>query len=90
MKNKNEIKWLDRNLVTESDKETMLKKLTLRGWGYSKSDLKNEILKFKRAMDKGDVHATSLIFMELEEANYHDICGSLYRGDIDTAMELIG
>lgn len=79
--------WYDWKSLTVSDHNAVQRDSMRRGWGYSLADLKKEIAKFKKAMEKGDRHATSMICARLEDCNYHDVCGRLSEGDLDGAME---
>lgn len=78
--------WYDWKSLTEADHNAVQRDSMRRGWGYSLADLKKEIANFKKAMAKGDRHATSMICARLEDCNYHDVCGRLSEGDLDGAM----
>ncbi len=77
--------WYDWQSLTEADHHKVSADSTRRGWGYSLADLRKEIANFKKAMAKGDLHATSMICARLEDCNYHDVCGKLAEGDMAAA-----
>ena len=74
--------WYDWQSLTEADHRAVSRDSAHRGWSYSLADLMKEIAKFKKAMRKGDRHATSMICARLEDCNYHDVCGKLANGDL--------
>lgn len=77
--------WYDFQSLTEADHHKVSADSTRRGGGYSLADLRKEIANFKKAMAKGDLHATSMICARLEDCNYHDVCGKLADGDMAAA-----
>ena len=77
--------WYDWQSLTEADKRKVFADSARRGWGYSIADLRKEIANFKKAMVKGDIHATSMICARLEDCNFHDVCGKLADGDMAAA-----
>lgn len=79
--------WYDWQSLTEADHHKVSADSMRRGWGYSLADLRKEIANFKKAMAKGDIHATSMICARLEDCNYHDVCGKLAEGDIAGATK---
>ena len=74
--------WYDWESLTEADHKAVSRDSARRGWGYSLADLMKEIAKFRKAMEKGDRHATSMICARLEDCNYHKVCGKLADGDL--------
>lgn len=79
--------WYDWQSLTKADHRAVSRDSAHRGWGYSLDDLNKEFDKFKKAMQKGDRHATSMICARLEDCNYHTICGKLADGDLAGARE---
>lgn len=79
--------WYDWQSLTETDHHKVSADSMRRGWGYSLADLRKEIADFKKAMEKGDLHATSMICARLEDCNYHDVCGKLAEGDMAAATK---
>ena len=79
--------WYDWQGLTDADHHKVSADSMRRGWGYSLADLRKEIANFKKAMAKGDIHATSMICARLEDCNYHDVCGKLAEGDIAGATK---
>ena len=77
--------WYDWQSLTEADHHKVSADSLRRHWGYSLADLRKEIANFKKAMAKGDIHATSMICARLEDCNYHDVCGKLADGDMAAA-----
>lgn len=77
--------FYDPSLLTEADWRAVQRDSMRRRWGYSLADLKEEIANFRRAMGKGDFHATSMICARLEDCNYHGVCGRLAEGDLEGA-----
>lgn len=79
--------WYDWQSLTEADHHKVSADSMRRGWGYSLADLRKEIANFKKAMAKGDLHATSMICARLEDCNYHEVCGKLADGDMAAAAK---
>ena len=79
--------WYDWQSLTAADQRAVSRDSMRRGWGYTMDDLMTEFAKFKRAIQKGDRHATSMICARLEDCNYHTICGKLANGDLAGAKD---
>lgn len=79
--------WYDFQSLTEADHHKVSADSMRRGWGYSLADLRKEIANFRKAMAKGDIHATSMICARLEDCNYHEVCGKLADGDMAAATK---